>query len=119
MKKSVVKQKAKLMTKEIEEKTKAKIFTYYEADKLVLEIIKSYLTDKFDWKYTKGIFEAGAEFDCMNPNYNCASFAYEINDMIYLTVFYNFTNLPKNIREEEKGRIKNLKVKVEDIEYWE
>ena len=115
MKKNVVKQKAKLMAKEIVEKTKDKVVTYYEADKLVLEIIRSHLTDKFDWKYTKGIFEADAEFDCINPNYNCASFAYEIDDAIYLTVFYDFINFQKDLKEDEEERIKNLKIKVGEI----
>lgn len=110
-----IKQKAKLMSKEIEEKTNGKIFTYYDADKLVLEIIKSYLTDKFGWNYTKGIFETEAGFDCINPKYKTSFFAYEIDDMIYLSVCYEFLNLPADLKEDEEEKIKNLKVKVKWI----
>lgn len=67
------------MAQEIEEKTNGKIFIYYDADKLVLEIIRSYLTNKFDWQYTKGIFEIKAGFDCINPEHKTSSLAYEID----------------------------------------
>lgn len=107
-----IKQKAKLMAQEIEEKTNGKIFTYYDADKLVLEIIRSYLTNKFDWQYTKGIFEIEAGFDCINSEHKTSSLAYEIDYLIYLSVCYEFLDLPENLKEDEEERIKNLKVKV-------
>lgn len=110
-----IKQKAKLMAKEIEEKTNGKIFTYYDADKLVLEIIKSHLTNKFDWQYTKGIFEIEAGFDCINPEHKTSSLAYEIDYLIYLSVCYEFLDFPENLKEYEEERIKNLKVKVKWI----
>lgn len=111
-----VKQKAKLMAKEIEERTKGKIFSYYDADKLILEIIKSYLTDKFGWTYTKGIFETGSHFDCINFQRKVSFFAYEIDNMIYLDVCYEFLDLPENLKEDEDEKIRNLKVKVKYIE---
>lgn len=110
-----IKQKAKLMAKEIEEKTNGKTFVYYNADKLVLEIIKSYLTDKFGWQYTRGIFQLGVDFDCINSKHKTSSFAYEIDDMIYLVVCYEFLDFPENLKEDEKETIKNLKVKVKWI----
>ena len=110
-----IKQKAKLMTEEIEEKTNGKIFTYYDADKLVLEIIKSYLTDNFGWQYTRGIFETRSDFECINHKYKTSFFAYEIDNLIYLNVYYEFLSLPEDIREDEEERIKNLKVKVKWI----
>ena len=100
MRRREIKQKAKLMTEEIEEKTKGKTFTYYGADKLVLEIIKSYLTDKFGWHYTRGIFEIGAGFDCINPENKTSALAYEIDDMIYLMVCYEFLSLPEDLKED-------------------
>lgn len=110
-----IKQKAKLMTQEIETKTNGKTFTYYDADKLVLGIIKSYLTDRFEWHYTKGIFEVNAGFDCINPSTKTSFFAYEIDDMIYLSVCYKFLDFPEDLREDEEEKIKKLKVKVESI----
>ena len=110
-----IKQKAKLMAEEIDRTTKGKIFSYYEADKLVLGIIKSYLTDKFGWHYTKGIFETGSDFDCINQTNKTSSFAYEIDSMIYLMVGYELIDLPENLKENEEERIRNLKVKVKWI----
>ena len=115
MKKSEVKKRVKLMSKQIEKRLKGKILTYYEADKLVLETIKSFLTDRFDWQYTRGIFEVEAAFDCINPKYNCSWFAYEIDNMIYMMVQYKFINLPKNLTEKDEEIIKNLEVKIEQI----
>lgn len=111
-----IKQKVKLMVAEIEEKTNGKTFKYYDADKLVLEIIKSYLTDKFGWQHTKGIFQIDAGFDCINPVTKTSFFAYEIDHMIYLGVCYGFLNLPEDLKEDDEETIKNLKVKVKWID---
>lgn len=110
-----IKQKAKLIAEEIEKKTNGKIFTYYEADKLVLEIIKSYFTNKFEWHYTKGIFEIESGFDCINSTTKTSYFAYEIDNMIYLMVCYKFLNFPEDLREDEEEKTKNLKVKIQTI----
>ena len=111
-----IKRKVKLMTEEIKEKMDNKIFTYYEADKLVLDIIKSHLTAEDDWEYTRGIFDMRAEFDIINFDYNSSFLSYEIDDMIYLGVCYEFIDLPKDLKEEEEDRIKNLKVKIKWIQ---
>ncbi len=112
-----IKKKAKLMADEIEIRTKGKTFSYYDADKLVLGIIRSYLKDNIFWEdwFTKGIFEMEAEFDCINPERKTALLAYEIDDMIYLTVRYKFLNLPENLKEDEYERIKNLEVTIDGI----
>lgn len=111
-----IKRKAKLMTEEIREKTDNKILTYYEADRLVLDIIKSYLTDEDDWEYTRGIFDMGVGFEHINFNYKTSFLAYSIDDMIYLGVCYEFIDLPEDLKEEEENRIKNLKVKIKWIQ---
>lgn len=111
-----IKQKAKFMSDEIKEKTNGKTFTYYDADKIVSEIIKSYLTDKVDWHYGKGIFKVDAGFDCINPVTKTSFFAYEIDYMIYLGVCYEFLNLPEDLKEDDEETIKNLKVKVKWID---
>lgn len=111
-----IKQKAKLMAEEIKEKTDNKIFTYYKADKLVSEIIRSYLPEKDRWQYARGIFELNIGFDNINPEYKSSFLAYEIEDMIYLKVCYEFINLPEDLKEDEEDRIKNLKVRIKWIE---
>ena len=99
------------MANEIKIKSKGKTFSYYDADKLVLGIIRSYLKDNIFWK----IFEIEAEYNCINPERKISSFAYEIDDMIYLAVSYKFLNIPDNLKKHEYERIKNLKVTIDSI----